>query len=89
MGVHKLKKTLDQLFSHPIPSNIEWKNVEHLLSHYGFEIEGTKKNHMKIKSQNGNELILIVHGHEINSKDEIVKLKHFLEENGIAKGATL
>ena len=84
MGEHKIKKTLQQLFSHPIPTNIEWKNVEHLLEHKGFNIENTKKNHIKIKSQNGKELILIVHGHEINSKDEIVKLKHFLEENGIS-----
>ena len=85
MGVHKLKKTLEQIFSHPIPTNIEWKNVEQLLNHYGFEIEPTKKNHMKIKNSKGEELILIVHGHEINSKDEIVKLKHFLENNGISK----
>jgi len=50
----------------------------------GFEIEATKKNHMKIKAKNRDELILIVHGHEINSKDEIIKLKHFLQKNGIS-----
>jgi len=84
MGEHKIKKTLNQIFAHPIPTNIEWKNVEHLLHHYGFEIENTKKNHIKIVSQNKKELILKVHSHEISSKDEIVKLRHFLEENGVA-----
>ncbi|WP_281951462.1 hypothetical protein [Nitrosophilus kaiyonis] len=89
MGEHKIKKTLKQIFSHPIPTNIEWKNIENLLEHKGFKIENTKKNHMKIKSNSGQELVLIVHGHEINSKDEIVKLKHFLQENGISEESIL
>ena len=83
MGLHKLQKKLQKIFSHPIPANLDLKGVENLLEHLGFEIEHTKKNHIKIKDKEGKEITLIAHDNQISNKDEIVKLKHFLEEHGI------
>ncbi|MRJ02220.1 MAG: hypothetical protein GXO19_00525 [Epsilonproteobacteria bacterium] len=83
MGIHKLQRKLEKIFSHPIPTNLEWRTVENLLKHLGFEVEHTKKGHVKVKNSKGEEVVLIVHNHEINSKDEVTKLRHFLEENGI------
>ncbi len=83
MGLHKLQKKLEKIFSHPLPTNLDWRGVESLLEHLGFTVEHTKKNHIKIKDKEGKELVLIVHNHELNSKEEIIKLKHFLEEHGI------
>lgn len=89
MGLHKLQKKLQKIFSHPIPANLDYKGVENLLVHLGFEAEHTKKNHIKIKDSEGKEITLIVHDNQINNKDEIVKLKHFLEEHGINGETTL
>ncbi len=83
MGISKLQKKLQKIFAHPTPTNLEWRTVESLLTHLGFTVEHTKKGHVKIKNSEGKEAVLIVHDHEINSKDEVVKLRHFLEENGI------
>ncbi len=82
MGQHKLKRTLEKIFSHPIPSDIEVKEVEHLLEHNGFSLEHSKKNHLKIKKED-KELVLIAHSHALDNKEEVVKLRHFLEEFGI------
>ncbi|BCD59650.1 MULTISPECIES: hypothetical protein [unclassified Nitratiruptor] len=89
MGLHKLQKKLQKIFSHPIPSNLDWKGVENLLEHLGFTIEHTKKNHIKVIDSEGKEVVLIIHNNEINNKEEIVKLKHFLEEHGINGETTL
>ena len=89
MGLHKLQKKLQKIFSHPIPANLDLKGVENLLEHLGFEIEHTKKNHIKIKDKEGKEITLIAHDNQISNKDEIVKLKHFLEEHGINEDAKL
>ncbi|MRI58087.1 MAG: hypothetical protein C6H99_01120 [Epsilonproteobacteria bacterium] len=89
MGIGKLQKKLQKIFAHPIPTNLDWRGVESLLAHLGFEIEHTKKGHVKIKNEEGKEVVLIVHNHEINNKDEVVKLKHFLEQNGITADTKL
>ncbi len=89
MGLHKLQKKLEKIFSHPLPTNLDWSGVENLLKHLGFSIEHTKKNHIKVKDSEGKELVLIVHNNELNAKEEIVKLKHFLTEHGITKETTL
>ena len=89
MGLSKLQKKLEKIFSHPIPTNLEWRTVENLLNHLGFEVEHTKKGHVKVKNQKGEEIVLIVHNHEINNKEEIVKLRHFLEANGISADTKL
>lgn len=89
MGLHKLQKKLEKIFGHPLPTNLEWRTVENLLVHLGFEVEHTKKGHVKVKNAKGEEVVLIVHNHEINNKEEIVKLRHFLEANGITAATKL
>ncbi len=85
MSERKHKKTLEAIFAHPINTNIDWKDVEHLFEHLGFEVDLTKKHHAKVKAEDGSEVVVILphHGHTIESKDEIVKIRHFLEEKGI------
>ncbi len=89
MGLHKLQKKLEKIFSHPMPANLDWKSVENLLVHLGFKVEHTKKNHIKVIDSEGKEVVLIVHDHTLNGKEEITKLKHFLQEHGIGANTTL
>ena len=89
MGLHKLQKKLEKIFSHPMPANLDWKSVENLLVHLGFKVEHTKKNHIKVIDSEGKEVVLIVHDHTLSGKEEITKLKHFLQEHGIGANTTL
>lgn len=80
----KHKKVIEQVFAHPVSSNIDWKALQHALEHYGAEVEITKANKAKV-ILNDKEAVfgLPHHGHEIDSKDEIVTIRHFLEEAGL------
>lgn len=89
MGLHKLQKKLEKIFSYPIPVNLDWKGVENLLVHLGFKVEHTRKNHIKVIDSEGKEVVLIVHDHTLSNKEEITKLKHFLQEHGIDAQTTL
>lgn len=85
MSARKHRQTLETIFAHPVSTNLDWKAVEHLFEHLGFDIEITKNNHAKIKAEDGSEVVVILphHGSAIQSKDEVMKLRHFLEAQGI------
>jgi hypothetical protein len=81
MGHHE--RTLDQLFAHPIPMNIRWGDVEKLFLALGGTIEPAHGGREKVKL-NGKEMTFHVpHGKSIDSKDEVVQIRHFLESCGI------
>ncbi|MDG6773514.1 hypothetical protein QCB45_04150 [Thiomicrorhabdus sp. ZW0627] len=78
---HKHKAIIEKVFAHPISTNIDWKKLEHALEHFGAEIEISAANRAKIVIGE-NELVVSLphHGHEISDKDEVTRLRHFLEE---------
>lgn len=75
---------IKKLFAHPIATNLDWKKMASALKHFGADVEVTTNNHAKIFI-NGAELVIGLphHGHELSNRDEVAKLKHFLEENGM------
>lgn len=77
---HKHKALLEKVFAHPIATNIDWKKLAAALEHYGATIDVSNANraHIVIKDQ---ELTLGLphHGHELANKEEVTKLRHFLE----------
>ncbi|MDX1796940.1 MAG: hypothetical protein R3219_09455 [Hydrogenovibrio sp.] len=81
---HKHQVMIEKLFAHPMPGNLDWKKLSHTLEYYGAQIEVSPSNHAKIVFGE-NELVIGLphHAHELSNKDDIVKLRHFLEENGI------
>lgn len=85
MSTKKHLKTLEAIFAHPINTNIDWKAIEHLFEYLGYTVEITKNHHAKIKAENGQEITVILphHGHALESKDEITKIRHFLKEMGV------
>mgnify|MGYP001547061625 CR=1 FL=1 len=48
----KQRKTLEQIFTTPVPSNIEWKYVESLLKAQGAEITQGSGSRIRIKLNN-------------------------------------
>ena len=85
MSTRKHRQTLEMIFGHPVSTNIDWKAVEHLFEHLGYEVEITKNHHAKVKADNGQEVVIILphHGHTLESKDEVIKIRHFLEGQGV------
>ncbi|WP_024850675.1 hypothetical protein [Hydrogenovibrio kuenenii] len=81
---HKHQAMVDKVFAHPMAMNLDWKKLSSALTHFGAEITVSESNHAKI-IVNGSEFNLSLphHGHELNNRDDIARLKHFLEENGI------
>lgn len=80
---HNHESTLRQIFSHPIPMNIKWKDVVHMFQSLGGTVEpahgGRETFHL-----NGKQMTFHVpHDKAIDSKDEVVQIKHFLESCGV------
>ena len=84
----KHKVTLQKLFAHPMPTNIQWKKLMTALKHYGVAVEITSANKAKL-AKDGQETLITLphHGHEFNDKTEINHLKHFLESVDLAAGS--
>ena len=74
--------TLEKIFSHPIPMNIEWNEVKHMLEKFGAEIETTNHGHIKVKIGNENRSFRSFHK-MLGDKNEIKELQHMLERAGL------
>lgn len=76
---HKHKAKIEKVFEHPISSNIDVKKLLSALEHYGVKIELTKKHRAKL-FYNENEFVLPLPHSDHLTKDEVVMLRHWLEE---------
>lgn len=80
---HDHTRTLRQIFAHPVSMNIKWKDVVHMFESLGGRVEpahgGRETVHL-----NGRQMTFHVpHGKAIDSKDEVVQIRRFLESAGI------
>jgi hypothetical protein len=79
----KHRRTLQELFAHPISMNIDFWKVANLFEDLGAEIDETGKGHLKVKL-NGQEMSFpIPHKKNIDSKHEVVAIRDFLESAGV------
>jgi len=82
---HKHKAKIEKVFEHPTSANIDVKKLIAALEHYGVKVELTKKHKAKLfyEAEKTEEFILpLPHGEHL-SKDEVVMLRHWLEEIGL------
>lgn len=79
---HKHRKVLAQLFAHQISSNIDFREVEHVLKDLGAEIENKHGNRIGV-TLNGHTVALTHVNHSL-PKDEVVQIRKFLETAGIS-----
>jgi hypothetical protein len=71
---------IEKLFAHPIAANIDWSKLQHALEHFGAHVEVTHANHAKIVLRDQELAVSLPHhGHDLDDKDEIMRLRHFLE----------
>lgn len=78
----KHKEKLKKIFEHPLSGNIDSTKLIHALEHYGAEVD-TNKQHRALIHLNGKEHSLALGHRKELSKDDIVSLRHFLEEQGL------
>lgn len=79
---HKHLKKIQKVFQHPVAKDLDTNKLSSTLEYYGCGVERTKTNKFKI-SFDGREVVLGVHHSGNLSKDEVMKLRHFLEEIGL------
>lgn len=79
---HHHKKVLESLFAHPISTNVNFKDVEHVLVELGAQI--TEKADNKIIVTIGERATLIhrPHNHSL-TKDDVAQVRGFLIDCGI------
>ena len=78
----KHKAKIEKIFEHPTSENIDVKKLISALEHYGVEVELTKKHKAKL-FYNASEFVLpMPHGNTL-TKDEVILLRHWLEEIGL------
>ncbi|WP_456381851.1 hypothetical protein [Hydrogenimonas sp.] len=79
---HRHKMKIEKVFEHPISSNIDVKKLISALEHYGVEVEVTKKHKAKLFYDEKEFVLALPHDDHL-SKDETIRLRHFLEEVGL------
>jgi len=85
---HKHDAMIEKIFAHPMAANIDWKKLSSALEHFGATIDTSHHGRAKIVI-NGAEISVHTphHGHDIENKDDIMALRHFLEAQGIKPNA--
>ncbi|MFP4154454.1 MAG: hypothetical protein ACOC00_01685 [Halothiobacillaceae bacterium] len=82
---HKHEAIIEKLFAHPIAANLDWKKLAAALESRGATIEHSHSNHAKVRL-NGAEVSIRLphHGSDIEDRHQIMALRHFLEQQGLA-----
>ena len=78
---HRHRKLLQAVFSHPINSNLNMKDVEHLLQELGAEIDNKSGSRIGV-TLNGHTAAFTIADHSI-PKDEVAQIRKFLETCGV------
>ncbi|MDD2791255.1 MAG: hypothetical protein PHU40_11430 [Sulfurimonas sp.] len=79
---HKHVKKIEKVFEHPVVTDLDSRKLVSALEHFGCSVEQTKNNKLKILYE-GKEFVLGLHHSGNLSKDEVVGLRHYLEEIGL------
>ncbi len=79
---HRHKAKIEKVFEHPTSANIDVKKLIASLEHYGVKVELTKKHKAKLFYNESEFVLPLPHGDHL-PKDEVVLLRHWLEEIGL------
>jgi len=81
---HRHRRTLTRLFAHPIHTDIEWSRIEALFHALGAEVCFTHADRVKVKMPAGQEtFITLPKTHQLQEKDDVMRIRRFLETCGI------
>ena len=78
---HKHRKVLHAIFAHPVSSNLDFKEVMHVLEGLGAEVDNKSGNRVGVKLSGHS--VAFSHAQHSLPKEEVVQIKHFLEQCGV------
>lgn len=79
---HHHRKVLQSFFAHPVSANIDFKDVEHVMSELGAEVNASNGNKIDVTLK-GRKAAFHRNNHTL-SKDEVLNIRKFLESCGVA-----
>ncbi len=79
---HRHRKVLHAVFAHPVNTNINFRDVEHLLVELGAEIDNKSGNRIGVAFK-GHSAAFRHAGHSLPA-EEVVQIRKFLETCGVA-----
>lgn len=79
---HRHRKILHAIFAHPIPANLDFREVESVLKELGAEIEERSGSRVSVTLKG--HTVVIHHANHSVPKDEIVQIRRFLIDRGVA-----
>ena len=79
----KHRKTLENIYKRPIPSNILWADIESLLLYLGAEISEGAGSRVRIKLNNERAVFHRPHPDKVTDKGAVNSMKRFLENAGV------
>lgn len=84
---HNHERTLAQVFQHPIAMNVKWNEIVHLFQSLGGTVESAHGGREKVKLNNQEMTFHVPHSRTLDSKEEMMAVRHFLERCGIGAAA--
>jgi hypothetical protein len=78
---HRHRKVVHAIFAHPVPANLDFKEVQSTLKELGAEIED--RNGSRIAVSLKGHTVLFHHAQHSVPKDEVVQIRRFLTDCGI------
>lgn len=79
---HRHRKIVHSIFAHPIPANLDFKEVESTLKELGADIEERAGSRIAVTLKG--RTVLFHHANHSLPKDEVVQIRRFLIDCGIA-----
>ncbi|MHC5113850.1 MAG: type II toxin-antitoxin system HicA family toxin [Planctomycetota bacterium] len=80
-------RTLEKLFRHPAPMNIKWVDIVHMFEWLGADVEVVHGGREKVRLNGEEQSFHIPHGKTLDSRGEVVQIRHFLERAGVSPEA--
>jgi hypothetical protein len=82
---HHHRKVLHSFFAHPVSTNIDFRDAEHVLAMVGADVDAKNGNKIDV-SLNGQKASFHRNHHTL-SKDEVIQVRKFLESAGVSPEA--
>lgn len=79
----KHRRTLEELFAHPISMNIDFWKVENLFEDLGAEMDETGRGNLEVKLNGQEASFPIPKKKNIDDKHEVVAIRKFLQNAGV------
>lgn len=85
---HAHHEIVDRVFAHPMDMNIHWREIVRMFEKLGGTTEETRHGRLKVHLA-GKETTFTIphHSNTLDSRDELVQIRHFLESAGFKPGS--